>query len=108
MNKKITVKKCIAEVISNYNIPIDKKMVTEINDYINDYVENMDIESAYNPDGSQNRDLIDSILSKPALRKEMEAFILLLVDEAEKEKREKKQNQTAIEDFASADDTIQS
>jgi len=106
MNKNKIIRNAIAETIRYYNIPLTKSMILEINDYINDYVENMDVESSYNADGSSKIDLIDSIMSNPALKKEMEAFILLLMDEAERQRKEKQKNKSAIEDFASADETI--
>lgn len=93
MKQKKEVLKYIGTVMKEYNIPLTKKTILEVSEYLNDFME--DVDSSTNgenkPLSPERKQLFDRILSNPALRSEMEAFVLLLMQEAEKQKREESQ-----------------
>ena len=86
--RKKKVLKYISSLLHEYHIPHSKNMILEINQYLEDFM--MDMDNSTNGEPKRLPDyklsLADKVLDNPELREEMKKFVLKLMDEAEQEK----------------------
>jgi len=87
--RKKTVLKYISHLLKEYHIPHSKKMVLEINEYLDDFMNSMDenTNNKFESPIDYQKSLADKVLNNPELQEEMRKFVIKLMEEAEQEKQ---------------------